>query len=67
MNDFRLQAKGTWCYEQFKDVDDMNDWMSHELKALDAMNNSRLRLMWTILGHEIKVLDAMKSSGLWMT
>ena len=25
MNDFRLQTKGTWCYEQFKDVDDMNE------------------------------------------
>ena len=37
-----------------------------ELRALDAMNNSRLWMALTKLGRPLKVLNAMKSRGLWM-
>ena len=38
-----------------------------ELKALDAMNSSRLWLKLTTLGHELRALDAMNNSWLWLT
>ena len=41
--------------------------LDHELKALDAMNNSSLCLKLKTLGHELRALDAMNNSGLWMT
>ena len=46
---------------------DMNDSRSHELKALDVMNNLGQWMIWTVLGRKLKALDAMNSSGLWMT
>ena len=70
MNDSMLWVKGSRCYEQFRDMDDINGIMlwaqgsrcyelvkvvndmtnlgSHELKALDTMNNSGLWMIWTI-------------------
>ena len=39
-------------------MDDMNDLGSHELKALDAINSSRLYFTSTTLGRELKALDA---------
>ena len=33
--------------------------LGHELKALDAMNNSGLWMIWTILSRELMALDAM--------
>ena len=41
--------------------------LSHELRALHAMNNSRLWMIRTILGRELKNLDAMTNIRLWMT
>ena len=35
----------------------------HELRALDAMNNSRLSMTGNTLGHEPKALNAMNNSG----
>ena len=52
------------CFEQHKVVDDKNNYRSRELRPLDSMNISRLRMIWTILGRELKVLDAMNSLGL---
>ena len=46
------------CHEQLRVLDDMKDSRSHELKPLDAMNNSKLWIIWT-------TRDPM-SSGLWM-
>ena len=48
-------------------MDDMNDWGSHELRDLDATNNSRLWILWKILHHELKPLNAMNGLGLWIT
>ena len=39
----------------------------HELKALEAMNNSMLRMIGMTLGRELSALDVMNSLGLWMT
>ena len=38
--------------------------LGHELKALDAMNNSRLWMTLATLRRELKALDAMNSLGL---
>ena len=46
-------------YKELKVMDDMNDSGSHELKPLDAMNYSRLRMIWMILHDELKPLDDM--------
>ena len=45
----------------------MNDLGSRELRPLDAMNNSRLRMIRKIHGNEPLSLNAMNNSGLWMT
>ena len=45
MNDFMLSAQGSRCYEQLRVVDDMNDLGSREVRSLDALNNSRLRMI----------------------
>ena len=45
MNDFMLSAHGSRCYEQLRVVDDMNDLGFCELWSLDALNNSRLRII----------------------
>ena len=37
--------------------------LGHELKALEAMNNSGLSMTGNTLGHELRALDAMNSSG----
>ena len=41
--------------------------LSHEIKALDIMNNSGLWFMRTTPGRHLKVIDAMNSLGLWIT
>ena len=41
--------------------------MGHQLRALDAMNGSRLWMTLATLSHELKARDAMNRSGLWMT
>ena len=38
-----------------------------ELRAINAMSNSRLCMVLMTLGHELRPLNAMNSSGLWMT
>ena len=48
-------------------MNDMNDLESHELRALNAMNNSIFFIILTILGCELEPLDVMNSLGLWMT
>ena len=40
----------------------MNDLGSSELRALDAMNNLRLWMIWMILGRELEALDVMINS-----
>ena len=44
MKDSTPCAQGSRCYEQLKVLDDMNDSRSHDLRPLDAMNNSRLKM-----------------------
>ena len=41
--------------------------LGHKLKALDAMNNSRMWFTSKTAGHELSALDAMNSFGLWLT
>ena len=38
--------------------------LGHELRALNAMNDTRLWMICMSLGHELKDLDVMKSLGL---
>ena len=38
----------------------------HELRALNAVNNTGLWMICTSLGRELKDLDAIKSLRLWM-
>ena len=38
--------------------------LSHELKALNAMNNSKLWMICSTLGHDLRALDAMNNSEL---
>ena len=65
MNDSGLSSrlKMLWITQG---LDDKNNSRSRELRPLDSMNTSRLRMIWTILGRELKALDAMNSLGLWM-
>ena len=67
MNDSMLSAQGSRCYEQLRVVDDMNNLGSYELWSLDALNNSRLRMIWTIFCREPMTVNVMNNSGLWMT
>ena len=67
MKEFKLCASGSRCYEQLKVVDDMNDLGSHDLRPQNAMNNSSLRTIWTILGFKPMTLNAKNSLGLCMT
>ena len=52
-------------------MDDINNFRSwapgYELKALNAMNYSRLWLTRMTLGHELRALNAMNNSRLRMT
>ena len=52
----RLLAQGSARYEQLKFVDDMIYSRSREHKLLDCMNNSRVWMIWMILGHETMAL-----------
>ena len=45
MNDSMLSDQGSRCYEQLSVVDDMNDYGSREVRSLDALNNSMLRMI----------------------
>ena len=67
VNDSRLWAQGSRCYEQLKVVDDMDNLGCCELKPQDAINNSWLRMILMNLGHEPMALIAINSSKLWMT
>ena len=42
-------------------MDDKNNSGSYELKTINAMNNSKLWVIWTILGYELRVLDVMNN------
>ena len=44
----------------------MKDWRSHELRPLNAMNDSRIWLTLMTTGHEHKALDALKGLELLM-
>ena len=48
-------------------MDGINDSGSHDLKPLDAMNNSGLRMIIMILGPMPMTLNDMNRSELWMT
>ena len=57
-----MKESGSWAqgfkrYEQLRVINDMNDLGLHELRPIDAMNRSRLWMIWTILCHELKPLD----------
>ena len=70
MNDMSYSksgAQGSKCYEQLNVVYDMNDPISPELKALDAMKSLVLWMIWRILSHELKPLDALNRLEMWMT
>ena len=56
MNDSMLLAQGFRCYKQLRVVDDMNDLGSYELQFVDALNSSRLRMIWMIFGREAWLL-----------
>ena len=60
-------AKGPQHYEQLKVVDDMNDSSSYELSLLNAMNISRLWMIWTIISWEPMALNTKNSSRMWNT
>ena len=41
--------------------------LGHNLRALEAMNNSSMWITGMTLSHELAVIDAMNSLTLWMT
>ena len=51
-------AQATRFYDYLRAVENMNN-LGFVLKALDAMNNSRLWLTWMTQGPELKGLDGM--------
>ena len=61
MNDSDSWSQGSRCYEKLKAMVDMNVF-DRELKALDALNNSRLWMTWPNPGYELRALDIMKNS-----
>ena len=63
-NKSRAWAHGCRCYEQLKAMVDMFDSTSHELRALDVMNSSRLWMIWITLGCGLMALDALNNSWL---
>ena len=65
MKDFKSCALGSRCYEQLRVVNDMNYSGSRDLRPLDAMNNSRLRMISMILIREPMDLNAMNNLALW--
>ena len=48
-------------------MDGINDSGSHDLKPLDAMNNSGLRMIIMIFGPMPMTINDMNRSELWMT
>ena len=60
-------TQGSKCYEQLKVVHDMNKSGCCEIKPQDALNNSWLRMISTILGREPIDLITINNSELWMT
>ena len=56
MNDSKSWSHEFRWYEQLKVVDDMNDSGFLELRPLEGMNNSRVWMIWTILGYETVAL-----------
>ena len=70
MKNSESYAQGSRCYEQLRVLDDMNDSWSRDLRPLDGMDNSRLRITWMILGCQPMTLNDVNSLGLcmkWMT
>ena len=67
MKNYRWWAQGSRCYERVEVVIDMLNLRSYEHNGLDGMHNSRLWMIWTILGYELKAIDSMNSLGSWMT
>ena len=45
----------------------MDDLGSREVRSLNALNYSRLRMIWTIFGRGPMTLNVMNESGIWMT
>ena len=45
MNDFMFSVHGFKFHEQLRVVDDMNNLGSYELRSLDVLNSSRLRMI----------------------
>ena len=41
----RSRAQGYGCFEQLSIINDMNNLISRELRALDAMSSLRLRMI----------------------
>ena len=66
VKDFESCAQGSRCYEQLRVIDNMNHSRSCDLRALNAMNNSRLRMTLMILGCELMTLNAMNNIGFGM-
>ena len=61
---------GSWaqdygCFEQLSIMNDMNDFISRDLRPLDAMRSLRLWMTWMIMYHELRVVDNMNDSELW--
>ena len=67
MNYTTSRDHGFGFYEQLRVVYDMNDSRFYELRALGAMNNLWLWMIWTIFGHKAKAPIVMNNLGLWMT
>ena len=58
-----LLAQGSRCYEHPRVMDDMNDLGSLELRSIDVLYISRLRMIRTIFGCEPMTLNVMKTRG----
>ena len=66
MNNSSSWAHASRYYEQLKVVIYLKEY-GLWAQALNALNSSRLYLIWTILGRELKNLDGLNNFGLWMT
>ena len=73
LNDSRLWAEGTKCYEQLMVVVDINDFGSwahdsiynEKLEAVDEMNDSRLLAQGTKCYEQLMVMIDISDFGLW--
>ena len=61
----RSWAQGYGFFEQLSNVNDMNDFISHELRPLDATTNLGLWMIWMVLCHELRVVDDVNDFELW--